>query len=728
MGIRLRVRWEGDHEAYHSLARVNRELCRALGEKGTERISLIGVMSQAQRRRAGYVDVHVSHRWPPCWQRPHCGTWIVIQPWEYGSLPQSWLDPINTLVDELWVYTSYLRACAIRSGIKPDKVHVVPLGVDPARFHPRVSPLPLAELARYNFLFVGGTIWRKGADILLDTYVDTFGPLDDVCLVVKDFGTQSFYHDQGIGPQIRAARDNPTSPRIIYLSGDMAEDAMPALYRSCQALIAPYRGEGYGLPIAEAMACGLPVVVPHYGACLDYTDDATAIRLAASVEFGQGARNAELETAARPYWCEVSRPHLASAMRSLVDGTLDGAAIGDRASMRMRARHTWDDAAACVRQRLSYITPARRPKRPAAPTVCLAMIVRNESAVIDRALASVKEHIGAWCIADTGSTDDTCGRIQAMLSGIPGRLDHDAWTGDFAANRNLVFERALASGCDYILSLDADEVLQVTDLHWRKDLCDDGYMLIHHDGAISWGALRLVRADPAWSWHDPFHEYLDREPEPQIALLEGACLSTPQDGARSQDPAKLEKDLETLQRAVAADTQSTRLRFYLGMAYQNTGHVDEAIAVFMDRVAMGGGHTAEIFHSLYRIAHLYVQRGDNHAVPGAFLRAYAAGPYYAEPLYWLGRYFLAFGKYDAALPFLELAGEKRKPPPVLFVEDDIYEYAAKMYTALCCMCLGRQQDADAILSTLEEQGKLPPGALDSAEEELIAILPHEEAS
>ena len=36
---------------------------------------------------------------------------------------------------------------------------------------------------------------------------------------------------------------------------------MAALYAACDCLVHPYRGEGFGLPIAEAMACGLPVIV-----------------------------------------------------------------------------------------------------------------------------------------------------------------------------------------------------------------------------------------------------------------------------------------------------------------------------------------------------------------------------------------------------------------------------------------------------------------------------------
>ena len=54
------------------------------------------------------------------------------------------------------------------------------------------------------------------------------------------------------------------------------------LYRSCDVLVHPYRGEGFGLPIAEAMASGLPVIVTGYGACLDFCDEDNALLVPAT--------------------------------------------------------------------------------------------------------------------------------------------------------------------------------------------------------------------------------------------------------------------------------------------------------------------------------------------------------------------------------------------------------------------------------------------------------------
>ena len=194
------------------------------------------------------VDVHVRHQWPPRFDPPPDGRWVIVQPWEFGSLPRAWIEPINRLVDEVWVPSHYVRSCFIRSGVDPRRVVVIPNGVDPARFHPGAPPLPLPTSKRFRFLFVGGTLARKGADILLDAYLATFRREDDVCLVVKDLGADSFYRGQGLRGRLRDLARDERAPEILYLEDDLPEAALPGLYTACQALVHPFRGEGFGLP------------------------------------------------------------------------------------------------------------------------------------------------------------------------------------------------------------------------------------------------------------------------------------------------------------------------------------------------------------------------------------------------------------------------------------------------------------------------------------------------
>ena len=185
-----------------------------------------------------------------------------MQPWEFGSVPKAWL-PMLRQVDEVWAYSRYVRDCYRRAGVPPERIHIIPLGVDPEVFRPGLDPFPLPPGPRVRFLFVGGTIFRKGIDVLLNAFGQAFSPSDDVGLVIKDVGSKSFYRGQTAEAQIAALRERGYPVECI--DRDLSQTEMAGLYAACDCLVHPFRGEGFGLPVVEAMACGLPVIVTGAG-------------------------------------------------------------------------------------------------------------------------------------------------------------------------------------------------------------------------------------------------------------------------------------------------------------------------------------------------------------------------------------------------------------------------------------------------------------------------------
>src|SRR5262249_25339718 len=190
---------------------------------------------------------------------------VLYQPWEYGRLPRAWVEPIVAVVDEVWAYSRSVERAYLASGIPAEKVRVVPPGVDPDRFRPGLDPLPLGTAKRVKLLYLGGTIRRKGFDALLAAYRRAFTADDAVCLVVKDLGAGTFYRGQTAGGLVETHRADPAAPAVEYLSADLTEEDLPRLYAACDVLAMPYRAEGFCLPVLEAMACGLPVVVTAGG-------------------------------------------------------------------------------------------------------------------------------------------------------------------------------------------------------------------------------------------------------------------------------------------------------------------------------------------------------------------------------------------------------------------------------------------------------------------------------
>jgi hypothetical protein len=102
---------------------------------------VLAMNSFAERKAAmnRSTIVHVRHAWPPVMKPPVRGKWVLMQPWEFGSLPKAWL-PMFRQVDEVWVYSRYVRGCYLEAEVPRDKIHVVPLGAAPEILRPGLEP------------------------------------------------------------------------------------------------------------------------------------------------------------------------------------------------------------------------------------------------------------------------------------------------------------------------------------------------------------------------------------------------------------------------------------------------------------------------------------------------------------------------------------------------------------------------------------------------------------
>jgi hypothetical protein len=238
-------------------------------------------------------------------------------------------------------------------------VHVVPNGVDLDRFRPRPGPRPDGAV---RLLFVGGTIHRKGVDVLVAAYVRAFAGRDDVELVVKDMGGASFYRGMTAGDGLAELAASGRLPRVSYLTDDLSDEAVADLFRSADVLVHPYRGEGFAMPVLEAMASGLPVVVTAAGPTDEFCPD-EACRRVRSVRRPVAPEALGAPTVGPPWMLEPDEDHLVEVLRELVADPDDRARRG-RAARRAAEALSWDAVAERYAERLRRL--AERPPRPAA--------------------------------------------------------------------------------------------------------------------------------------------------------------------------------------------------------------------------------------------------------------------------------------------------------------------------------------------------------------------------
>lgn len=450
----MRIVWEGPQFAQHSLALVNRELCLRLMEseyevgiipRGDDQCSTSEaprfkkLLQGISRTLSGPVDIHIRHQWPPDFTPPKEGHWINIQPWEYGSLPQEWLVPMTTQIDEMWVPTSFVRDCYLRSGVPAESVHVVPNGVDTTRFNPDAAPVLLDTTKSFRFLFVGGTIYRKGIDILLKAYCATFSDHDDVCLIIKDMGGDTFYKGQTARQLIEQYQSKPNAPEIRYLDHYMDDQELAGLYTACNCLVHPYRGEGFGLPIAEAMACGIPAIVTGYGAALDFCTGHTGWLIPAKTVELSDKKIGPLTTVNLPWLAEADFNELCRALHYAATHPAETRSRGVHASRHISAHFSWDRAAEKMFERLSALQkqPILRCSPPAqVQQDSISIIVRAggaRSATL-HCVESIKRHTTAPFELFVFNDSDQGEPVEWLAATLPGIKPIEGLWGTPACN------------------------------------------------------------------------------------------------------------------------------------------------------------------------------------------------------------------------------------------------------------------------------------------------------
>ena len=304
-------------------------------------------------------------------------------------------------------------------------------------------------------------------------------------------------------------------------------------------------------------------------------------------------------------------------------------------------------------------------------SLCLNMIVRNESKIITRLLESVLPIIDTYVICDTGSTDNTPGIITSFFNkhNISGEVITEPFK-NFGYNRTIALKAARGKAT-YALLLDADMIFKIEPTFNKEKLTQGAYMIIQKGGGLNYYNTRLIRLDIDASCSGPTHEYYDLPQGTVNEKCDSIWINDIGDGGCKGD--KFERDIRLLKQGIEEEPTNGRYYFYLANSYFNSGKHQESIPYYKKRIELGGW-VEEIFYSYLNLGHAHMKIGQDGEAIFAWMNGYNHHQTRSETIYEICKYYRERGKNKLAMVFCMLGKEIPYPKnDTLFIHKDVYE-------------------------------------------------------
>lgn len=214
--------------------------------------------------------------------------------------------------------SEWSREGFIRSGAAPDRVFVVPHGVDTEVFGPLLREQRNTLRASMHwensfvFLHIGAMTGNKGILGLLKAFSQVVARHPNALLILK--GIDSLYRSQDFLQHtlqnLSEHERHTVESHIGYIGGVLPLRELAKLYQAADVYLSPYSAEGFNLPVLEAIACGLPVICTQGGPTDDFTDRTVALHI-------ESERQSEMFDGKTGYRLVPNQEHLTSLMEKI---------------------------------------------------------------------------------------------------------------------------------------------------------------------------------------------------------------------------------------------------------------------------------------------------------------------------------------------------------------------------------------------------------------------------
>jgi glycosyltransferase involved in cell wall biosynthesis len=310
-----------------------------------------------------------------------------------------------------------------------------------------------------------------------------------------------------------------------------------------------------------------------------------------------------------------------------------------------------------------------------SPTLCLCMIVKNESKIITRLFDSVISIIDSYCICDTGSTDNTIEIIKNYFDkkNIIGKIITEPFI-NFAHNRNFALN-ACTGISDYILLLDADMILIINNFDKNILNTANKFSILQGTDKFYYQNTRILKNDGLSKYVGVTHEYIESPHNNILIPKNNLFINDVGDGGSKIN--KFERDILLLKQGIIDEPLNNRYYFYLANSYFDSKVYDKAIETYLIRIKLGGWKE-EVWYSYYRLGIIYMRLNNMAQAIYYWLEGYNYYPNRLEGLYEILKYYRENSKYNLIkylYPIIKNELDKNENRDnYLFLHNDVYTH------------------------------------------------------